>query len=155
MSSAFTIPTNPPAAPEGPLPTDLTDVDDHRPQWLVVASAGGLWGIPVDQVREVVRPVGLRPVPGSPTIQAGIVNVRGAIVTVLDLQALRTGERAVTPGSIVLLQHGARPIGLVVDTVYDVRGAAPDNPEAPADVTVLDAVALCARYLHSAEERAR
>ena len=93
--------------------------------------------------------------PGSPLIQAGIVNVRGAIVTVLDLQALRTRERAVTPGSIVLLQHGARPIGLVVDTVYDVRGAAPDNPEAPADVTVLDAVALCARHLHSAEERAR
>ncbi|WP_075071461.1 chemotaxis protein CheW [Gemmatimonas phototrophica] len=156
MSSASTIPTNPSEAPAGRLPTELSDDDDdHRPQWLVVASAGVLWGIPVEQVREVVRPAGLRPVPGSPVIQAGIVNVRGAIVTALDLQALRTGERAVTPGSIVLLQHGARPIGLVVDTVHDVRGATPESPDAPAGVTVLDAVALCARYLHSAEERAR
>lgn len=154
MSSASTSPTNPPSAPLETPTIDLTD-DDHRPQWLVVASAGTLFGIPVEQVREVVRPLGLRVVPGAPVIQAGIVNVRGAIVTVLDLQALRTGERAVTPGSIVLLQHGARPIGLVVDAVHDVRGAAPDAPDAPADVAVLDAVALCARHLHSAEERAR
>jgi chemotaxis signal transduction protein len=154
MSSASTLPTNRPSAPLDTPTTDPTD-DDHRPQWLVVASAGTLLGIAVEQVREVVRPLGLRAVPGAPVVQAGIVNVRGAVVTVLDLQALRTGARAVTPGSIVLLQRGARPIGLVVDAVHEVRGAGPDSPDAPADVTVLDAVALCARHLHSAEERAR
>ncbi len=109
--------------------------------------------MPVGQVREVVRPTGLHPVPGAPPIQAGIVNVRGAIVTVLDLQALRTGARAVTPGSIVLLQHGARAIGLAVDAVLDVRAA--DPSALAADVVCLDAVALCARHLHSAEERTR
>jgi purine-binding chemotaxis protein CheW len=155
MSSASTVPTNDPA-PEGPLRSDLLDPDeDQRPQWLVVTSGGAAFGIPVEQVREVVRPVGLRAVPGAPVIQAGIVNVRGAIVTVLDLQALRTGERAVTPGSIVLIQHGARPIGLAVDSVQDVRVAAPEQPDAPLHATVLDAVALCARHLHSAEERTR
>lgn len=155
MSSAFTAPTNTPA-PEGLPPSDGLDVDDdRRPQWLVVTSGGEAFGIPVAQVREVVRPTGLKPVPGAPAIQAGIVNVRGAIVTVLDLGALRTGERAVTPGSIVLLQHGARPIGLAVDSVQDVRVAAPDQPDVPPHATVLDAVALCARHLHSAEERTR
>lgn len=155
MSSAFTAPTNPPA-PEGLPSSDLFGSDeDQRPQWLVVTSSGEALGIPVGQVREVVRPLGLKTVPGAPVIQAGIVNVRGAIVTVLDLQALRTGERAVTPGSIVLLEHGARPIGLAVDTVQDVRMAAPDQPDVPPHATVLDAVALCARHLHSAEERTR
>ena len=155
MSSAFTAPTSTPA-PEGLPPSDVLDSDeDQRPQWLVVTSGGEAFGIPVEQVREVVRPLGLKMVPGAPAIQAGIVNVRGAIVTVLDLRALRTGERAVTPGSIVLLQHGARPIGLAVDTVQDVRVAAPDQPDAPPNANVLDAVALVARHLHSAEERTR
>lgn len=155
MSSASTAPTNP-LEPVGLPSSDLFGSDeDQRPQWLVVTSSGEVFGIPVAQVREVVRPLGLKSVPGAPVIQAGIVNVRGAIVTVLDLQALRTGERAVTPGSIVLLEHGARPIGLAVDTVQDVRMAAPDQPDAPPHATVLDAVALCARHLHSAEERTR
>ena len=158
MSSDSIGPPTPPPLPDTP-PTDAAEgvegVEEARPQWLVVTSGEAVFGIPVTQVREVVRPGGVRPVPGTPPLQAGIVNVRGAIVTVLDLQALRTGERAVTPGSIVLLQYGARPIGLAVDRVLDVRTAAPEDPDGPAGATVLDAVALCARHLHSAEERTR
>ncbi|HEY0930632.1 MAG TPA: chemotaxis protein CheW [Gemmatimonas sp.] len=125
-------------------------------------SGGDLLGIPIAQVREVVRPTGVRPVPGTPALQAGIVNVRGAIVTVLDLQALRTGVRAVTPGSIVLLSYGSRMLGLAVDAVHDVR-VMTDEAEAKdasgsADLSAvmpLDAVALCARHMHSVEERER
>lgn len=155
MSSASTAPMNFP--PPGALrPDDGFDSDeDQRPQWLVVTSGGVPLAIPVEQVREVVRPVGMRPVPGAPVIQIGIVNVRGAIVTVLDLHALRTGERAVTPGSIVLVQHGARLIGLAVDSVQDVRMATPEQPDALANVSILDAAALCARHLHSDGERTR
>lgn len=143
-------------APERLPASDAFDSDeDQRPQWLVVTSGGEAFGIPVEQVREVVRPLGLKSVPGAPAIQAGMVNVRGAIVTVLDLRALRTGERAVTPGSIVLLQHGARSIGLTVDSVQDVRVATADQPAALPNATVLDAVALCTRHLHSVEERIR
>lgn len=152
MSSASTTPTNQPV--ERRRPSDDGD-DDQRAQWLVVESAGVMLGIPVEQVREVVRPGGLRAVPGAPVIQAGIVNVRGAIVTVLDLLALRSGERAVTPGSIVLLQHGARPVGLVVDSVRDVHVAEAGQTDLPTHIEPLDAVALCARHLHSAEERTR
>ncbi len=128
--------------------------DDQRPQWLVVRSGDELLGIPIVQVRELVRPDGIRPVPGAPIVQAGIVNVRGTVVTVLDLLALRTGLRAVAVGSIVLLEHGARTIGLAVDTVLDVR-AVDDGRETQdsADIITaeavmpLDAVALCARHM--------
>lgn len=155
MSSASTTPTNPPVETRLPSNGWDGDDDDQRAQWLVVRSAGAELGIPIEQVREVVRPGGLRPVPGAPHTQAGIVNVRGAIVTVLDLRALRSGERAVTPGSIVLLQHGARPIGLVVDSVRDVYVAEAGRNDLPSHIEPLDAVALCARHLHSAEERTR
>jgi chemotaxis signal transduction protein len=91
----------------------------------------------------------------------GIVNVRGAIVTVLDLQALLSGERAVTAGSIVLLEYGSRLIGLAVQAVHDVRvlDALLESQHEPASIldriVPLDAVALCARHLHSADERER
>ncbi|MBL0940658.1 MAG: chemotaxis protein CheW [Gemmatimonadaceae bacterium] len=137
--------------------------DDQRPLWLVVRSQGQRLGIPIAQVREVVRPTGLRRVPGAPVVQAGIVNVRGAIVTVLDL-ALRSasdagrvaasGPRAVVAGSIVLLQYGSRPIGIAVDGVEDVAVAEDDSDDARS-VHPFDAVAWCARHLHSAEERER
>lgn len=135
-------------------PLDLIE-DDEPPHWLVVQIGTGRFGIPVEQVREVVRPSGLMAVPGAPSIQAGIVNVRGAIVTVLDLAALQTGVRAVTPGSIVLLQHGARSIGLTVDAVHDVRAVEAGESGDPVGIVPLDAVALCVRHLHSAEERER
>ena len=155
MSSDSIGPPPTPQLPGSPTTDAAEGMEEARPQWLTVTSGDEVFGIPVAQVREVVRPGGVRPVPGTPPLQAGIVNVRGAIVTVLDLQALRTGERAVTPGSIVLLQYGARPIGLAVDRVLDVRTAAPEDPDGPPDATILDAVALCARHLHSAEGRTR
>ena len=125
---------------------------------LVVAVDRDAFGIPVEQVREVIRSAALRRVPGSPPVLRGIVNVRGAIVTVLDLQALLSGERAVTAGSVVLLEYGSRLIGLAVHAVHDVRvlDASLELQHEPVSaldrIVPLDAVALCARHLHSADE---
>ena len=140
-------------------PSSLDDADEQRPRVLVVAVDRETFGIPVEQVREVIRSAALRRVPGSPPVLRGIVNVRGAIVTVLDLQALLSGERAVTAGSVVLLEYGSRLIGLAVQAVHDVRVLeapleSPYEPDSALDrIVPLDAVALCARHLHSADER--
>lgn len=45
------------------------------------------YGIPVSDVREVVRAVTLVPFPGGPSIVEGIINMRGRVVPVLDLRA--------------------------------------------------------------------
>ncbi len=133
------------------------DDDDQRPHDLIVAVAGQCYAIPIGQVREVIRPVGVTRVPGAARSVHGIVNVRGAVVTLLDLAALLTGVRAVTVGSIVLIEHGSRLVGLAVQAVRDVR-ATDDAADAAAsradmeDVVPLDAAALCARHLLSSEE---
>ncbi len=133
------------------------DGDDQRPRVLVVTVERETFGIPVGQVREVVRATGVHRVPGGPVVLRGIVNVRGAIVTVLDLQAMLSGERAVTVGSVVLLEHGSRLIGLAVRSVRDVRALDPSGEAGDeaggGPLVTLDAVALCARHLLSADER--
>ena len=125
---------------------------------LVVRVGQHEYGIPVSQVREVFRAERVTRVPGTSALVRGIVNVRGAVVTVLDLSRLLTRERAVTVGSIVLVEHGSRLVGLAVQTVRDVRAAhgagetAPGEPTEGEVVEPLDAAALCARYLLSSEE---
>jgi len=131
-----------------------------RPSVLVVQQGGVCYGVPVSQVREVLRDRPVTRVPGSPPLVRGVVNVRGAVVTVLELSVLLRAERAVTSSSVVLLEHGSRLIGLAVDAVRDVR-ASDDVADAglpsdsPTHVTPLDAVALCAPHLLSSEEMGR
>lgn len=119
--------------------------------------AGTSYGISVEQTREVVRSLHITRVPGAPVEVLGIVNVRGAVVTVLDLAAILHEARAVTHASIVLIEHGARLVGFAVDAVRDVR-ALDTSPGGDVDyggIVSLDATALCARYLISAEEMGR
>ena len=138
----------------------LDDEDDVRPRLLVVEVDGASYGIPITQVREVVRAVTVTRVPGAPALVRGIINVRGAVVTVLELSVLLGAERAVTGSSVVLLEHGARLIGLAVDVVRDVRVQRDPVGESStlgthATLATLDAVALCAPHLLSAEEMGR
>lgn len=79
----------------------------------------------------MLRPREMTPIPGAPAVVLGLINVRGVVVTVLDLAAILasdpeaavagTGIRAVGRQSIVLLEHGGRAVGVAVDAVQDVR----------------------------------
>jgi len=126
----------------------------------VVCVGRSEYGIPVGQVREVFRGEQVTRVPGASALVRGIVNVRGAVVTVLELSELLGRPRAVTSTSVVLLEHGSRLIGLAVDAVRDVRAHDATTAEfaevaGRAVVAPLDAVALCAPHLLSTEEMGR
>ncbi len=44
------------------------------------------YGVPVEQVREVRDMQTVTPVPGSPAFVEGVTNLRGQIITVMDLR---------------------------------------------------------------------
>jgi len=83
---------------------------------------GRFLGIDVTRVREVLRPQALTRVPLAPSQIAGLVNLRGEIVTALDLR-VALGRRQRGPGErpmnvVVTTEHG--PLSMLVDTVSDV-----------------------------------
>jgi purine-binding chemotaxis protein CheW len=91
-----------------------------------------LYGVRVDQVREIVRYVHLARVSDVPNSVIGAINVRGHVMAVVDAR-LRFGMSAVRPTlstSVVLLELETAPVGLMVDRVTDVvvvkRGAVQD-----------------------------
>ena len=80
------------------------------------------FGVPVRQVRDVLRHRQLTPVPLAPRAVAGLLNLRGRIVTAIDLR-IRLGLPPQAPGSDathIVVENGSELYALVVDSVGDV-----------------------------------
>jgi purine-binding chemotaxis protein CheW len=89
---------------------------------LLFAVRGRLYGCHIEAVREIVPFRPCTRLPGAPPYVCGLINLRGTIVTVLDL-GVRLGGEAVdrSEGSIILVEHGSRVTGLGVDELRDVH----------------------------------
>src|SRR5712691_7502796 len=88
--------------------------DEETLEALVFGLGRELYAFPANQVHEV-RPLGLlTTLPGTPAFLAGLINVRGRIVPVVDLRPV-LGLNADTPStSVVLVTHRSGNIGLLV-----------------------------------------
>ncbi|MBC7789331.1 MAG: purine-binding chemotaxis protein CheW [Anaerolineae bacterium] len=76
--------------------------------------------IDLHDIREIIPRRRATRIPGAPRDVAGIINVRGTIVTVIDLGARLAGELASADGSVILVQHGQKLVGIAVDEVCKV-----------------------------------
>lgn len=76
------------------------------------------------------------PVPGAPPWVAGLLQIRGRVVPVVDLRA-RFGLPPAQPGlgtRVLVVRSGDRIAGLVVDSARDVMELDPDGFAAPPAV---------------------
>jgi purine-binding chemotaxis protein CheW len=81
-----------------------------------------LFGVDLKAVQEVIRELPMTPVPLAPNVVAGIMNLRGQLVTALDLRQqleMEPGKPGVIPMNVVVRsQDGA--VSLLVDQIGDV-----------------------------------
>src|SRR5580692_5065661 len=96
----------------------------------------GYFGIPVEQVQEVVRPQPITPVPLAPHAVRGLINLRGQILTAIDLRyRLGLGEppddtklmNVVVRTSDSLVSFLVDEIGEVLDIEEDTFEATPET----------------------------
>ena len=96
---------------------------------------GRLFGTPVPRVQEVMPYQQLTRVPLAPEAVIGMMNLRGQIVSAIDLRR-RLGLPDRTPGQLpvnVVVQTNDGPVSLLVDEIGDVIEVAEDSVEsAPA-----------------------
>jgi purine-binding chemotaxis protein CheW len=93
------------------------------------------FGIPVDRVLEVLRAQAITPVPGAPETVRGLLNLRGQIVSAVDLRrCLRLPDLPPEKESFnVVVSAAGAPVSLLVDEVGDVvHVSADDYQPAPA-----------------------
>jgi purine-binding chemotaxis protein CheW len=97
-------------------------VDDEE-QFVVFRVADEEYGVPIDAVQEIVRiPDQLTRVPKSPAFIEGVVNLRGAVLPVIDQRrrfSLPDMEHNERQRIMVFVVHGVRT-GFIVDSVSEV-----------------------------------
>ncbi|HEU5186250.1 MAG TPA: chemotaxis protein CheW [Gemmatimonadaceae bacterium] len=98
------------------------------------------YGIDLDAVREILPVRRTTRVPGAPAYVAGLINVRGTIVTVLDLGARLDGNSSLAPdGSVILVEHRQKVVGIAVAEVNDVMMIPAESIEQATERDEVDA----------------
>ena len=82
-----------------------------------------LYGLNIMQIKEIIRPQKLTPVPKAPPFIEGVINLRGLVIPVADMrkrfdQVVREEPRK---NRILVCALSDRIVGLLVDEVMEVR----------------------------------
>jgi purine-binding chemotaxis protein CheW len=94
------------------------------------------YGVPIQSLHEIVRVPEITAVPDAPDYMEGVMNLRGKIVSVIDLRK-RLGEKTVHPGRrnrILVVEQNGRLAGLIVDSASEVLKIAEADVEPPPAV---------------------
>jgi purine-binding chemotaxis protein CheW len=113
-------------------------------QLCTVLADGKLFGIDVTRVQEVIRYQEITPVPLAPRSVSGLINLRGQIVSAIDLRTLLgLPERAPQqlPMNVVLRQESGA-VSLLVDEIGDVVVVDEATFEPPPETLVAASRAL-------------
>jgi purine-binding chemotaxis protein CheW len=96
-----------------------------------------LFGVPIDDVQDVFKPQRLTPVPLSHPDVAGVLNLRGRIVTMIDCrQHLGLGRTSYDGMMAVGVERAGESYGLLIDKIGDVLS--PDAASFEANPVNLD-----------------
>jgi purine-binding chemotaxis protein CheW len=102
-------------------------------QFCSLVCGGHLFAVPVEKVQEVIAQQPMTRVPLAPSVVSGLINLRGQIVTALDLRT-RLGfppREDNEPPMNVVIQSGSGTVSLLVDAIGDVVDADPAQYEMP------------------------
>jgi purine-binding chemotaxis protein CheW len=94
------------------------------------------YGVPITSLHEIVRVPEITAVPDAPEFVEGVINLRGKIVSVIDLRK-RLGEKKITAtrrNRILVVEHNGRLCGLIVDSASEVLKIPASDVEASPKV---------------------
>jgi purine-binding chemotaxis protein CheW len=110
----------------------MNEVAGHELVEVLVFEVGGRrYGLRAADVREILRAVTVVPLPRAPAIVEGVINLRGAVVPVLDLRS-RFGlpAKAAEPADhLIVARVGAQVVALRVDRALDLVRLGPGDIE--------------------------
>lgn len=95
---------------------------------------GEIFALPILDVREIIRPTNITPVPQAPSFVEGVINLRGQIIPVVDLRK-RFGlasQQSNDDTRIIVVELGNQLVlGLMVDGVREVERLPTDSITPP------------------------
>lgn len=98
--------------------------DEDSAQFLNFRLKDSLFGVPVEQVLRIEHLAPATPVPNAPDFLEGVINVKGDIVPLLDLQKrLRIGRGVGNDprARVIIVEAGDEIVGMIVDAVIGIE----------------------------------
>ena len=94
------------------------------------------YAINIGNVREIVSMVDIRKVPRAPKFVEGVINLRGHIISIMDLRKRFEVQSAVDThqAKILIVEFGKSQLGMIVDNVSEVFRLNSDQLEATPDL---------------------
>lgn len=111
--------------------TALNGMDDAVVEYVTVRIAEQLFGLPILEVEDVFAPQNITQVPLSMGEVAGVLNLRGRIVTAIDMRtrlqlpSRKKGESSMAVG----IEYNGESYGLIIDCVGEVLRVKDDGIE--------------------------
>ena len=88
-------------------------------------------GVEVGQVREIIRVSRITPLPRSPAFIKGVANIRGQIVTIIDLAEKLGLPSEAGEGRIIVMELKGNTVGVMVSAVSEVLQLSPAEIQPP------------------------
>ena len=113
--------------------------------YVTFTTAGQLFGLPIEQVQDVFTPASITRVPLAGSEIAGVLNLRGRIVTVINLASwLELDMSSHAPAKMAIgIERGSESFGILVECVGEVLSLF-DGDREPMPINLdstLDAIA--------------
>jgi len=111
-------------------------------EYVTFMAAGQMFGLPIERVQDVFKPAHITRVPLAGSEIAGVLNLRGRIVTAIHLSARldldyrgKAAAPKVSAPMAIGIESGAESFGLLVDSVGEVLKL-PDGDREPNPINL-------------------
>jgi purine-binding chemotaxis protein CheW len=104
------------------MTTQTSETETTEPNFVAFKAAEQDYCVGIMDVREIRRWTETTALPGAPDYITGVINLRGAVVPIIDFSR-RLGLKTDSPSArnvIVIVQIGERVCGLLVDEVSEI-----------------------------------
>lgn len=104
-------------------------------RYLCFSLGGDEFAMPLLSVREVIGVPEFTPIPQAPSYYLGMMNLRGQVISVIDLRGKLGLKGTKNPEtSVVIIDLGEHSMGLMVDSVNSVLTPSADHISPPPDM---------------------
>ena len=109
------------------------DEDTQKDRYLTFHLGKEDYGIGIEHIIEIVGIQRITEVPDMPAFIKGVINLRGQVIPVMDVRLrFSMAPREYDDRTcVIVVRVNENSVGLIVDTVSEVRDISPDNIAAP------------------------
>jgi purine-binding chemotaxis protein CheW len=96
------------------------------------ALEGQNYAVDIMKIRQIIRPTKIRPLPQAPEFLEGVINLRGAVIPVMDLR--KRFAMKINPEQeprVIIVSVERQVVGVMVDEVSEVISISPDQIQPP------------------------